>query len=218
MNLHLRVLHGTLKRQDGASIGSDIAVHGKQFVVGSGPECNMRCPSSTISEHHCEIVSEPDGIFVRDLKSETGTFVNGERVTEKQQLANGDHLKIGKLEFEVVITAPKKPAEQPRTAEPPKKSPLPHDSMGDNISDLLTAADEEERAKHHQDPTARQFKPAPEVKPAAAEEKKEEKKKLVRPPQKPPGKLPPPPKVVADNTVNAAEEVLKKLLDKQHKK
>src|SRR5687768_12479939 len=106
MNLQLRVLHRTRKRQDGAHLGSDIAVHGKRFVIGSGSECNMRCPSSTISEYRCEILAQENGIYLRDLRSETGTFLNGEKITSQRLIANGDHLQLGKLEFEVVLTTP----------------------------------------------------------------------------------------------------------------
>ncbi len=215
MKLHLRVVHGTLKRRDGANIGSDIAVHGQRFIIGSGPECNMRCPSSTISEYHCEFVSEVNGIFLRDLHSESGTFLNGERVTAKRPISHGDHLRIGKLEFEVVITAPTKEPAAPPVAPP--SAPRVSDSVGENISDMLAAADEEDRARHKLDPASRQFKPPAEVKPTASDETKAEKKKLVRPPKKPPGKLPPPTKIVADNTVNAAEEVLKKFFEKPKK-
>jgi predicted component of type VI protein secretion system len=214
MNLHLRVLHGTLKRQDGAAIGSDIAVHGKRFVIGSGPDCNMRCPSSTISEYHCEFISEEGGIFLRDLHSEHGTFVNGERVTTKRPIVNGDHLRIGKLEFEVAITAPPKGSAVPSPAHAPAAPAKASDPVGDNISEMLSAADAEERERQKHDPASRQFVPPSEPQPAA---QAPEKKKLVRPPKKPPGKLPPAPKVVADNTVNAAEEVLKKIFEKPKK-
>jgi predicted component of type VI protein secretion system len=212
MKLQLRVLHGSLKRRDGADLGSDIKVRGQRFVIGSGPECQMRCPSSTISEYHCEFVSENDGIFLRDLHSETGTFVNGERITTKRLVSHGDHVRIGKLEFEIVTRLPANGNAAPAT--PRRKA----DSMGDNISELLSAADEEERARQRHDPSSRQFKPAVENRPAVQVEQKVEKKKLVRPPQKPPGKLPPAPKIVANNTVNAAEEVLKKFFDKPSKK
>jgi pSer/pThr/pTyr-binding forkhead associated (FHA) protein len=209
MNLHLRVLHGMLKRQDGANLGSDIAVHGKRFVIGSGPDCHMRCPSTSISESHSEIVAQKEGIYIRDLRSESGTLVNGERIAEPRLLKNGDHLQIGKLEFEIVITAPVPPSTPPEVKR--KVDPI-----GDNISDMLSAADEAERSKQKHDPAARLFKPAP-AEPSSAEEKKDEKKKLVRPPQKPPGKLPPKPKIVADSTVDAAEEVLKKFFEKPKK-
>lgn len=210
MNLHLRVLHGTLKRQDGAALGSDIAVHGKRFVIGSGSDCHMRCPSTAISESHCEIISQENGIFVRDLRSESGTFVNGERITSQRLISNGDHLRIGKLEFEVVITSPAPAAPVP---EVKRKA----DPVGDNISEMLAAADEEERNRHKNDPASRFFKPPPPKAPSAADEKQGEKKIPARPPKKPPGKLPPKPKVVAESTVNAAEEVLKKFFDKPKK-
>ena len=167
MKLHLRVLHGTLKRQDGAAIGSDIAVHGKRFIIGSAPDCNMRCPSSTISEYHCEFVSEESGIFLRDLRSESGTFLNGERVTTKRPIAQGDHLRIGKLEFEVVVTATAKDSATPPPVPP--SAPRPSDSVGENISDMLSAADEEERARHKLDPASRQFKPPEVVKAVGSE-------------------------------------------------
>ena len=219
MKLHLRVLHVTLKRQDGADIGSDIAVHGKRFIIGSGPDCNMRCPSSTISEYHCEFVAEENGIFLRDLRSESGTVLNGERVTTKRPVSHGDHLRIGKLEFECILSTPAgQSATQP--ASPPSgppATPRANDLIGDDISEMLAAADEREREQHMLDPSSRQFKPPEEAQPAAAEPGKEEKKKLVRPPKKPPGKLPPQPKIVADSTVNAAEEVLKKFFDKPKK-
>jgi predicted component of type VI protein secretion system len=224
MNLHLRVLHGTLKRQDGADVGPDIAVRGKRFVIGSGPDCHMRCPSSSISEYHCEFVAEENGIFLRDLRSESGTILNGEPVTTRRQVSHGDHLRVGKLEFECLITSPGKPASQPAAA-PEKKpaaaspavtKPRKRDSIGDDISEMLAAADEQDRERSRHDPNALKFKPT-EDEPAAAEPAQEQKKKFVRPPKQPPGKLPPKPKVVADSTVDAAEEVLKKIFDKPKK-
>lgn len=209
MKLQLRVLQGTLKTHDGAALGADIAVHGKRFVIGSGADCHMRCPSSAISEYHCELVAEDQGIFVRDLQSESGTYVNGKRITTKSPVAHGDHLRVGKLEFEVILTTPQSvPAAAKRSVDP----------VGDNISEMLAAADAEERSQQKHDPTARLFKPPAAVKPVeSTDEPTGGKRKLVRPPAKPPVKLPPPPKIVADNTVNAAEQVLKKFFEKPKK-
>lgn len=215
MKLQLRVIQGKLKRHDGANLGSDIPVRGSRFVIGSGPESHMRCPSSSISESHCELVAEGAAIFLRDLFSESGTFVNGERVTAKRQLAHGDRLRVGKLEFEVVMTA----ATGQGAAPPPVPPPVPPlkkiDTVGDNISEMLSEADAVDRAQSLHDPKARQFQPPPP--PPPVEEDQGSKKKQP-PPKKPPGKLPPPPKIVADNTVNAAEEVLKKFFDNKPKK
>lgn len=42
-------------------------------------------------------------MIVRDLGSRNGTLVNDERVIGERELAAGDHLKVGPLEFEVLI-------------------------------------------------------------------------------------------------------------------
>jgi pSer/pThr/pTyr-binding forkhead associated (FHA) protein len=175
----------------------------------------MRCRSSTISAHHCEIRFESDAAIVQDLYSETGTFVNDERVHREQALRAGDCLRVGRLEFEVLVESDAGPGE----TEPPAAKTDPVD---DYVSDLLVEADEQDRARRLEDPESRQFRPTPAtVKPGASQDdqtqsaqQEEKKKKLQRPAKKPPAKLPPPPPITADNTVDAAEETLKKLFTK----
>jgi predicted component of type VI protein secretion system len=203
----LRVLHGKLKRRSGKDAGDDVTVHGKRFVIGSGPDCQMRCPIASISPHHCEIVQQQNSYLVRDLSSDSGTFVNGEPLKDQRVLANGDHLRLGRLEFEVVLDKP--------VPVPPPPPPRPADSVGDRISEMLTEADQEDQAQRFEDPGKRKFvrsAPIASEAPAAPE-----KKKPSPPPKRPPMKLPPAPKLVADNTVDAAEEVLKKFFEKPKK-
>jgi pSer/pThr/pTyr-binding forkhead associated (FHA) protein len=203
----LRVLHGTLKRRSGQSAGDDVTVHGKRFVIGSSADCQMRCPNPSISPHHCEIFQQQNGYFVRDLNSVSGTFVNGEPLRDQRPLQNGDHLRVGRLEFEIVL--------EPPVVLQPRPAARPSDSVGERISDMLSEADQEDRAQRFEDPAKRKFvQQAPAVEQVQAEP---EKKKPTRPPKKPPMKLPPAPKVVADNTVDAAEEVLKKFFDRPKK-
>lgn len=204
----LRVLHGTLKRRSGKSAGEDVTVHGKRFVIGSSADCQMRCPNPSISPHHCEIVQQQNSYFVRDLNSVSGTFVNGEPLKEQRALASGDHLRVGRLEFEIVLDRP--------VPVPPPPPPRPSDSVGDRISDMLSEADQEDRAQRFEDPAKRKF--VREVQAAKPIEAEPEKKKPTIPQKKPPMKLPPAPKLVADNTVDAAEEVLKKFFERHPKK
>lgn len=206
--MKLRVLHGTLKRRNGIDAGIAVDVHGKRFVIGSASDCKMRCPNPSISPYHCEIIREQDSYCVRDLDSATGTFVNGEPLTELRTLKDGDHLRVGRLEFEVVL--------EKTTPLPPPVSSRPADSVGDNISEMLVAADQEDRAQRFEDPAKRRFvahePPAAEQAPPVIE-----KKKPVLPAKKPPMKLPPAPKIVTDSTVEAAEEVLKKFFERPKK-
>jgi FHA domain/Domain of unknown function (DUF4388) len=62
-------------------------VEGNSVVLGD----------SSVSSKHARILRTPDGFVVEDLKSRNGTFVNGERVTEKRLLLDGDLIRLGKV-------------------------------------------------------------------------------------------------------------------------
>jgi len=67
-------------------------------VFGRHADCDIRINNEGISRRHAEIVVTPDGLLVRDLDSSNGTFVNGERVTEKE-LKVGDEIRFDSLRF-----------------------------------------------------------------------------------------------------------------------
>ena len=56
-----------------------------------------------MARRHCQIFVGTDIVTIRDLNSGGGTFVNGQRILGDQVLADGDHLRIGQLEFEVIM-------------------------------------------------------------------------------------------------------------------
>jgi hypothetical protein len=60
-------------------------------------------PHHSVSSRHCEIVVNGGGLSVRDLRSTNGTFVDGKPV-DFGELAHGQHLKLGAIEF--VVDAP----------------------------------------------------------------------------------------------------------------
>ena len=60
-------------------------------------------PFPEISESHCEVLVENDFVFVRDLKSSNGTFIDGDVIRESA-LYSGQALQIGLVEM--VLDAP----------------------------------------------------------------------------------------------------------------
>lgn len=66
--------------------------------IGRSPDNDIRVAKSAVSRKHAKVVFGPDGYTVIDLGSENGTFVNGERITERL-LKNGDVLQIGPTDF-----------------------------------------------------------------------------------------------------------------------
>ena len=100
--VHMQV---KLKVLAGKNAGKELKIPVKRFLIGRGDDCHMRPKSEAISRNHCAILinEEEDKVVIRDLNSRNGTYVNGERLAADQPLQTGDHLRIGRLEFEVMI-------------------------------------------------------------------------------------------------------------------
>jgi pSer/pThr/pTyr-binding forkhead associated (FHA) protein len=214
MTVKLKILHGKLQSKRGGSAGSDVEIRGPRFVIGSAADCSMQCPSSAVSPHHCELSVEAQGVVIRDLGSETGVWVNDDPVHEQRILETGDHLKIGRLEFEVLIDATDRVEQADLSAD----ATADMDSVADDISNSLMDADEQDRAHRLQDPELRQFhleeaaeeaRKKKEATNAATPAEPEEGKKKGKPVM---GKFtPPPPPPQPENTEDAAQEALRKL-------
>ena len=51
----------------------------------------------SVSAAHCEITQSEGGVFVRDLNSSNGTYINGQKIYSLSELKDGDMLKLGLL-------------------------------------------------------------------------------------------------------------------------
>jgi predicted component of type VI protein secretion system len=95
-----------LKVIGGKHAGQEISVPtSKPFLFGRGEDCQLRAGSELVSRHHCVLMIDGESIFVRDLASRNGTFVNGQRVTGESEIANGDELAVGPLKFTLCVLA-----------------------------------------------------------------------------------------------------------------
>jgi hypothetical protein len=107
----------------GKHAGMEIPVRGPKFRIGRGRECRLRPQSNLISRKHCAITVGADSATIKDYGSTNGTFVNGEKVEKQQELKNGDRIKVGVLELEVVLgAAVAVKAEKPAAAQPAKQA------------------------------------------------------------------------------------------------
>jgi len=69
-------------------------------TVGRAPRADFIVDAALVSRLHCRLTAGDENLEVVDLKSTNGTYVNGRRVT-KAQLANGDTLRVGRVELTV---------------------------------------------------------------------------------------------------------------------
>ena len=122
-------------------------------IIGRKPEADIRIPLGEVSRAHCEVRLKGNQLFVRDLGSSNGTYVNNERVTEAA-LKAGDTMRIGLVQFTVQIDGkPEKivplpgstPAvsarSQPARADTvtkiaPPRAPSPADAPSDDDFDI----------------------------------------------------------------------------------
>lgn len=55
-----------------------------EFIVGRGKDCDLRIISEGVSRQHARIYTENDKVFIEDLGSSNGTFINEEKVTRSE--------------------------------------------------------------------------------------------------------------------------------------
>ena len=55
------------------------------------------------SAQHARFESKRDGLWVEDIGSTNGTFVNGARVTTPRRLSKGDVVRVGQTDFRVEV-------------------------------------------------------------------------------------------------------------------
>ena len=67
----------------------------RERAIGSAEANTLRIDHASVGERHAIIRYVRGHHYVIDLKSASGTFVNGQRVRRKQQLKHGDNLRFG---------------------------------------------------------------------------------------------------------------------------
>jgi pSer/pThr/pTyr-binding forkhead associated (FHA) protein len=79
--------------------GSVVEVSGST-IAGRDADSGIRLDGDEFaSARHARIDSRPEGVWVEDLGSTNGTFVNGAQLTTKRQIQAGDVLRIGQTEL-----------------------------------------------------------------------------------------------------------------------
>jgi len=83
----------------GRRAGSTVTVSGAT-VAGRDAGCEIRLDGDDFaSSRHAKLEPGGDGVWVEDLGSTNGTFVNGERITARTLARRGDVVRIGQTEL-----------------------------------------------------------------------------------------------------------------------
>ena len=220
-----------LKILQGSNTGKELKIPSPKCVIGRGDDCHLRPQSDAISRRHCVIITTENEVVVRDLNSRNGTFVNGDRVAEEAVLLHGDNLRVGPLEFEMIIEQlpggktkrPKVTDIKDAVARTAENNNINSTSDLGDVSQWLDEADSYDKQKRSFEPETRQFRLDETVMPAEGEKTAtatSETKPL--PPEstkdkdkKAPGKLPPRPSTQLKDSREAAADMLKKFFNRR---
>lgn len=67
---------------------------GKKILIGRGQNVQLWINDKNISREHSELICENDYLYISDLGSRNGTFVNNKRILEKTRLEDGDEIML----------------------------------------------------------------------------------------------------------------------------
>ncbi len=77
-----------------------------ELVIGRASDCDVILDDPLVSRRHAMITVRVDGVFVEDLLSANGVYVNGIRVQRMQQLFDGDRILLATRELSVFEQRP----------------------------------------------------------------------------------------------------------------
>lgn len=84
--------------------GSRHRLRNGETLIGRGNGCLVFIDDPSVSRSHAVVRRNGEKVFVRDLRSSNGTFVNGERVEEARALSPGDVVALGDSRLQLVVS------------------------------------------------------------------------------------------------------------------
>lgn len=84
--------------------GEEHVLHG-EMLVGREVECAITINSGHISRYHAKINVSPNGVYIEDLHSTNGTFVNGQKIKGRIRLSVGDEVAFDDITFRLTSNA-----------------------------------------------------------------------------------------------------------------
>ncbi len=84
--------------------GEEVPIDSLPVAVGRGGQNEVPLDGDEfVSAQHARFESKRDGLWVEDIGSSNGTFVNGARVTSARRLSKGDIVRVGQTDFRVEL-------------------------------------------------------------------------------------------------------------------
>ncbi len=71
-----------------------------ELIIGRADKCHVVISDSYASQIHARVFRRQDAVYIEDMGSTNGTYLNRKKVTSPMQVNRGDTARIGKTEME----------------------------------------------------------------------------------------------------------------------
>ena len=85
-------------------VAAEIDLNEGERIIGSAPPSKILIEDPSVSPTHAKVYQHNGQVFIVDIGSQGGTFVNGQVIEAPMALANGSSLKIGIFDFHIQTT------------------------------------------------------------------------------------------------------------------
>jgi pSer/pThr/pTyr-binding forkhead associated (FHA) protein len=85
-------------RSGGGRAGESFTIEEDRVSIGRSPDAKVFLDDVTVSRNHALLVRRKDGLYIDDLGSLNGTYVNRRRI-ESHKLQDGDEIQVGKYKL-----------------------------------------------------------------------------------------------------------------------
>jgi len=76
------------------------------LIIGKNSKyCNILINDNAVSRIHAQIEKEEEKIYIKDLNSKNGTYLNGKKIARMKRriIKSGDYIRVGKEEIKIAI-------------------------------------------------------------------------------------------------------------------
>src|SRR4051812_29648482 len=88
-----------IRVKNGKQKGKVLSLNGQErLLIGRDNSCGLQILDQGVSREHAEIFRVGEMVFIRDLGSRNGSFVNDERI-EEELLREGDVVRVGNTQL-----------------------------------------------------------------------------------------------------------------------
>lgn len=123
-------LRYVLRQDSGLGVGNVVVLDPGRKLIGRGVEAQISIDDSRVSRAHAVIDNTQGQLYMVDLGSSNGTYVNDNRLSGPIQVKLGDRIRLGSVVFVVELLehaksrAPKQKSEHTLCIQIPNDAPL----------------------------------------------------------------------------------------------